>query len=55
MHSPALNIDKDPCELGVTSNPSVGGGHRRFGQYPKFHNFFLMASLRGIFEISVDI
>ena len=23
MHSPALNIDKDPYELSVTSEPSV--------------------------------
>ena len=30
MHSPASNNDKDPCELSVTSEPSVcvcvGGG-----------------------------
>ena len=26
MHSPALNNDKDPYELSVTSEPSVGGG-----------------------------
>ena len=26
MHSPASNIDKDPYELSVTSEPSVGGG-----------------------------
>ena len=28
MHSPALNNDKDPYELSVTSEPSVWGGHQ---------------------------
>ena len=26
MHSPASNIDKDPYELSVTSEPGGGGG-----------------------------
>ena len=26
MHSPASNIDKDPYELSVPSEPNVGGG-----------------------------
>ena len=34
--SPALNNDKDPYELSVTSEPSVGGGVRAKSERPNF-------------------